>query len=54
MSTLSPNQIEDIAQTVAMLSDCIEGFYQNPNNEKAFQDWYFKKYGHYEKEPSYE
>ena len=50
MSQLTPNQIKDLARTVASLSQTIVGFYDNPDNEKAFQDWYFKKYGHYEKE----
>lgn len=42
---LSPTQIDEIARTVASLSNAIEGFYNNPENEKAYQDWYFKKYG---------
>lgn len=54
MPTLTPNQVEDLARTVAMISDTIEGFYRNPENEKAYQDWFFKKYGHYEKEHHYE
>ena len=51
---LSPNQVKDLARTVAMISDTIEGFFSNPENEKAYQDWYLKKYGHTEKESSYE
>lgn len=51
---LSPNQVKDFAQTVAMISDTIESFYSNPENEKAFQDWYLKRYGHTEKENIYE
>ena len=47
---LSQVQVDDLARTVAMISDTIEGFFNNPENEKAYQDWYFKKYGHYEKE----
>lgn len=54
MSTLTPNQIDEFARTVAMISDTIEGFYSNPENEKAFQDWYLNKYGHHEKESGYE
>ena len=50
MPMLSSTQINDLVRTVAMISDTIEGFYSNPENEKAYQDWYFKKYGHYEKE----
>ena len=51
---LSPTQIKDIARTVAIISDTIEGFFNNPENEKAYQDWYFRKYGHHEKESIYE
>ena len=50
MSPLTSTQIEDLARTVASINQSIIGFYDNPENEKAFQDWYFKKYGHYEKE----
>ena len=51
---LSPTQVKDLARTVAIISDTIEGFYSNPENEKAYQDWYFEKYGHHEKENIYE
>lgn len=54
MYNLTPNQIEEIARTVASLDQTIVGFYDNPENEKAFQEWYFKKYGRYEKESCYE
>ena len=50
MTQLTTVQIDDIAKTVASLEQTIVGFYDNPENEKAFQDWYFKKYGHKEKE----
>lgn len=51
---LSPTQVKDLAKTVAMISDTIEGFFSNPENERAYQDWYLKKYGHTEKESIYE
>ena len=51
---LTTQQINDLAQTVAWISDTIEGFYSNPENEKAYQDWYLRKYGHTEKESGYE
>ena len=54
MSQLSSNQIDDIARTVAGLEQKIIGFYSNPENEKAYQDWYLRKYGHAEKESGYE
>ena len=51
---LTTSQVKDLARTVAMISDTIEGFFSNPENEKAYQDWYLRKYGHEEKESSYE
>ena len=50
MSELTPIQIKDLAKTVAGIEQYIKGFYDNPDNEKAYQDWYFKKYGHIDKE----
>ena len=50
MSTLTSNQINDLAKTVASIEQHIKGFYDNPENEKAYQDWYFRKYGHMDKE----
>ena len=50
MSTLTPNQIKDIARTVAGIEQHIVGFFDNPENEKAYQDWYFRKYGYMDKE----
>ena len=47
---LSSAQVNEFAKSVAMISDTIERFYSNPENEKAYQDWYLKKYGHTEKE----
>ena len=54
MSQLASSQIDDIARTVASLHQTIVGFYDNPENEKAYQDWYFRKYGHYEKESTHD
>ena len=53
MSTLTSNQVNDLAKTVASIEQHIKGFYDNPENEKAYQDWYFRKYGHHEKESTY-
>ena len=50
MSPLTTNQVKDLARTVATISNTIEGFFSNPENEKAYQDWYLKKYGRTEKE----
>ena len=54
MSTLTQNQINDLARTVAGIEQHIKGFFDNPENEKAYQDWYLKNYGHKEKESIYE
>lgn len=50
MSQLSPDQIKDIAKTVASIEQHIKGFFDNPDNEKAYQDWYLEKYGRMDKE----
>ena len=47
---LTSIQVKDLARTVAMLADTIEAFFSDPENEKAYQDWYFKKYGRIDKE----
>ena len=54
MSTLTTHQIEDLAKTVAGIEQHIKGFYDNPDNEKAYQDWYAKRYGRIDKENCYE
>lgn len=50
MNQLTLNQVKDLASTVVGISQVIEAFFSNPENEKAYQDWYFQKYGHHEKE----
>ena len=52
MSQLTQSQIDDLAKTVASLQQSIVGFFNNPENEKAFQEWYAKKYQ--DKESKYE
>ena len=54
MSTLTPNQVKDLASTVAGISQHIKEFFDDPENEKAYQEWYLKKYGRNEKECNYE
>ena len=51
MPTLSQFQIEEFARTVAWSVDAITKFFANPETEKAYQDWYFKKYGRHEGDP---
>ena len=45
---LTTNQINELARTVASIEQHIRGFYDNPDNERAYQEWYFNKYGHYD------
>lgn len=54
MSPLTLNQVEDLARTVAMIQTAVGGFFDISENEQAYQEWYFKKYGHYEKESNHE
>ena len=54
MAMLTDTQINDFAQTVAYMAKTIEQYFADPTNEQAYQDWYFKKYGHYEKESNYD
>lgn len=54
VSQLTTAQIKDIAQTVAFIQDTIAGFYSNPENERAYQEWYLRKYGHTDKESTYD
>ena len=49
MATLTADQIKDFARTVAIINQTIAGFFDDPNIEQAYQDWYFKKYGHYDR-----
>jgi hypothetical protein len=53
MPILTTDQIKDLAKTVAMINQTIVGFFDNPDNERAYQEWYFKNYGHYEKESTH-
>lgn len=43
---LSSQQIEDLARPFIGMVDRIKAFYDNPQNERDFQDWYLKTYGH--------
>lgn len=47
MDNLTQNQIYSLAKPlVAKYSSMVE-FYENPENEKAYREWYFEKYGKY-------
>ena len=47
---LTQEQIRSIAQLVANKYETIVAFYNNPQNEQEYREWYFKKYGTYPKE----
>ena len=39
---LTDNQINELARNI---SDSIKSFYDDPKNQKAYQEWYLKRYG---------
>jgi len=45
-ATLSKQQVEDLARPFIGMVDRIKAFYDDPANERAFQEWYLKEYGH--------
>lgn len=47
---LTPWQIENLARPLLGMISTIEEFYKEPQNERAYREWYFKKYGKYPKE----
>ena len=49
MTSLTQTQIEDLAKTVAMIHETVGRFFDIPENEQAFQEWYLLKYGRSEK-----
>lgn len=45
---LSEQQVEALARPLATyLAKNIFDYYKNPENERKFQEWHFKKYGCY-------
>ena len=54
VSQLTSSQVNDLARTVAGIEQHLKGFFDNPENEKAYQDWYFRKYGRMDKESNYD
>ena len=40
---LKDNQINELAKNIA---DSIRAFYDDPNNQKAYEEWHLKKYGY--------
>lgn len=44
--TLTPQQIDDLARPLAGMVDRIRSYYDHPEHEREFQEWYLKEYGH--------
>ncbi len=44
--TISPAQIKSLARPIVAMAEKILSYYNDPQHEQAFQDWYLKKYGH--------
>lgn len=47
---LSQEQLNNLATPVVSMVDSIAEFFQHPQNEKAYQEWYRTKYGYYPNE----
>lgn len=45
MSNLSSSQVYDLARSIVGMMEKIMAYYQDPENERAFQEWYLRKYG---------
>ena len=54
MPNLTPFQIEELARTLTRVQDNIVEFFSNPETERAYQEWYLKRYGKSEKEHSHD
>lgn len=46
MSNLSSSQVYDLARPIVGMMEKIMAYYQDPENERAFQEWYLAKFGH--------
>lgn len=44
--TLTPQQIDDLARPLVGMADRIRAYYDDPEHEREFQEWYLKEYGH--------
>ena len=49
METLTTSQIAELAQAVANIAQVIADFFNDPENEAAYQEWYRQKYGQYDR-----
>lgn len=42
---LKDRQIDELARLLVGMVDSIREFYDNPQNQKAYREWYLKKFG---------
>lgn len=42
---LTQHQVNDLATPFVGMLDSITKFYENPDNVKAYREWYLKKFG---------
>lgn len=45
-TSLSKSQVEDLARPFVGMVDRIKAFYDDPENQRAFREWYLREYGH--------
>ena len=44
---LSPEQVTDLARPFIGKVEALNSFYADPQNRKAYREWYKDKYGNY-------
>ncbi len=44
---ITENQIEKLAKPIVGMADEIERFFEIPENQRRYREWYFNKYGTY-------
>ena len=42
---LNQSQVAELAQPFVSMREVLEAFYSDPNNQKAYEEWYRKKFG---------
>lgn len=47
---MSQEQISNLARPLVSMVEIITDFFKDSQNERDYQEWYFKKYGRYPKD----
>ena len=42
---LTKGQVENLARPIARMGDAIMSWYDDPKNQKGYEEWHLKKYG---------